>query len=125
LALANLLDESLDYHSVQTRLQQLDLHQTAWKSFDWNYTEKYPLHNVRLWELMGGVLAFCEDDKRTLMFTQFPSLLRGIEHKTWQITESEAFQFPEDFTIDPSRNLLVVLYRHASGSVFFMSLGDV
>ncbi|KAK7049562.1 hypothetical protein VNI00_005593 [Paramarasmius palmivorus] len=48
------------------------------------------------------------------MFTQIPSLLRGIEHKAWQIAESEAFQFPEDFTIDPSRNLLVCLYRHAS-----------
>ncbi|ESK97611.1 hypothetical protein Moror_17473 [Moniliophthora roreri MCA 2997] len=126
LALANLVDESFEDHpeaGAQTRLRRLEAHQAAWKGFKWIDTEKYPLARVRLWEIIGGVLCLYDHEDGGFTSTRIPSVHRGIERTKWRIPESGRFgDHPEDFTIDPSRDLLMVLHKHVSGNTFSFEL---
>ncbi|KAJ3975523.1 hypothetical protein EV361DRAFT_888306 [Lentinula raphanica] len=97
--------------SLSARLKQLELYQDAWYHMRWsNVKLSYPVFNVPLWELVGGVLALYNRVQNAFRFVQLPSIPRGVPHREWQW---DAFieVGQGDFTIDPSADLLVIIER--------------
>ncbi|KAF9263448.1 hypothetical protein L218DRAFT_958999 [Marasmius fiardii PR-910] len=114
LALSN-LEQNPEYSAgALARLMRLEQHQKAWRTFTWSTTEKYNLDSVHSWELAGGVLAFGYPDN-FIRFIRLPSRYRGIERKEWSF-RLDKLRPVEDFSIDPSKNLLVVLTKRMIGS---------
>ncbi|KAK1224391.1 hypothetical protein PQX77_012687 [Marasmius sp. AFHP31] len=113
LALANLEDDRSNYsNGTLARLHMLEQHQRAWNAFTWSSSRTYNLLSTHAWELAGGVLGLC-DTGNVLKFNRPPSVYRGIEQEEWHFKLDELERI-EDFTFDPSQNILVVLTRHAS-----------
>lgn len=107
-----------DYHSNSSfgtlaRLHLLEKHQHAWDTFTWSSSKTHNITTARAWELAGGVLGICESDS-TLRFLRLPSVYRGIEQEEWNL-KLDKLETIEDFTFDPSQNLLVVLTKYTSG----------
>ncbi|KAL0577730.1 hypothetical protein V5O48_004279 [Marasmius crinis-equi] len=111
LVLANLEDRTSD-PAVGTlaRLKQLEKHQQAWSTSTWSYSETYDFSFSRAWELAGGVLGFC-DNTNGFTFIRLPSLYREIEKEQRSFKVEEVGGTVEDFSFDPSQDLLVAVTR--------------
>lgn len=102
--------------SRRTKLRQ---YRDAWKMLKWTSRKSLAIHG-RCWELVGGVLGFSLPDGRGFLFTQIPSIIRGIHGEEWQL---DAFDFDiEDFTMDPSQDLLVTIEAKAKQHVCVLFL---
>ncbi|KIK65308.1 hypothetical protein GYMLUDRAFT_38750 [Collybiopsis luxurians FD-317 M1] len=97
-------------HSTAARLDKLKAYQDAWDHLRWSPDPlSFPVSAIRLWELIGGVLALYDAVNNFIHIVQFPSAYRGIEHREWKIHDID---IPHgDFTMDPSSDLLVILTR--------------
>lgn len=98
------------------RLEMLKAHQAAWKSLQWRIDFEPVKFCDLAWDLIGGVLASGSNEE--IQLVQLPSALRGIPRKDWTIkTPIEA----EDFTHDPSQDLLVTIGCLVTGYVLHLS----
>ena len=99
---------SFDFDSRLTRFRA---HQDAWKNFNWTSESVSPMFRSGYWELCGNVHAQTTGELQSLVFTQIPSKLKGIEGKKWQYD----LKFPvRDFSMDPSQDLLVVIQSESN-----------
>jgi hypothetical protein len=102
---------SLDAPAVTaTRLNQLEKHIDAWNNLDWveSHVAAPPLAN-NSGVLCQGILATF--DHRSVYCIQLPHPTRGILSREWTL---EDFSSPIDqIEIDPSNNLLVVVFGQA------------
>jgi len=106
--MANMDDGPPSSISKADRLKLLRAHQMAWKNLTWtkkSVVSYNPIADDILWKCLGGVLGSAYN--RSLRFIQVPSVFRGIKEKEWTI-EDIGFRV-EDFTMDPSQDLLVAL----------------
>ncbi|THV08602.1 hypothetical protein K435DRAFT_833023 [Dendrothele bispora CBS 962.96] len=92
-----------------TRLDKLKTYQDSWHDFNWSSKQTFPLRDVQLWELAGGILAFTYP-KTLFTFIQLPSVHRGIEQKEWYV-EVDSKLDVADFSMDISNDLLVLLVK--------------
>ncbi|KAH8102060.1 hypothetical protein BXZ70DRAFT_1063531 [Cristinia sonorae] len=101
--------------TVSDRLQRLQRHTEAWRSIRCTSSDEVHMGGrvgMMALEMRGGVLAHLlssntGDRKIGMTFTQLPSELRGIPHRTWNLTD-----LGTDVTyctMDPSQDLLVLV----------------
>ncbi len=88
-------------HRILTQYQQ------AWRSFspETARVQDIPLLDGPLWELSGGVLAQSVG-RKILQFKQLPGIVRGVKPRDWTL---EIDFTVDDFTFDPSQNLLLAI----------------
>ena len=95
------------------RFQCLQEHQTAWSKLQFSLSTTVKMEKGSVWELYGNVLAQGKG-KRSLVFYQIPSPIRGIESKTWTVQVDEAIR---DFAMDPTEELLIIVERSSAKCV--------
>lgn len=88
------------------RLALLKRRQEAWNRLDWSSREEITMPQDMKWQLYGGVLAQLRT-LNSIVFMQLPSEFRGIERKEWTVNDAD-FKI-EDFKMDPSEDLLVMI----------------
>lgn len=97
------------------RLQMLTSHLEAWRTLSWTKQETIPILLGDIWELVDSVFGMA-DGPRSMLLRQLPSQLRCVESREWKIE----FQFDvEDFSIDPSQDLLLVIERCVTPALLF------
>lgn len=96
------------------RLALLKAHQEAWRPLHWTIETPLSMEGPA-WELIGGVLGVSPSPD-VLQITQLPSKYRRIPYKQWTLS-NKGFEV-EDFSMDPSQDLLVVVQRQDSRCVF-------
>lgn len=94
-----------------TRRNKLQQYREAWNLFKWTLRKSLPHHYNACWEFAGGVVGFSSPDDRSLCFNQIPSDIRGLHEDEWQLGDFSFFV--QDFTMDPSQDLLVVIEAEA------------
>ncbi|KAJ3992290.1 hypothetical protein F5050DRAFT_1579845 [Lentinula boryana] len=115
--------------STAVRLKKLEVYQEAWDNLRWsNNVLSFPVSNVSLWELVGGVLALYNVTQHSFRFIQLPSVHRGVDHREWQFNLDIDIG-RGDFTIDPSTDLMVIVNRVSADNavsavfkIYFLSL---
>ncbi|RDB22574.1 hypothetical protein Hypma_010243 [Hypsizygus marmoreus] len=107
LAAANIEDGPPGNDAPAERLELLKAHQEAMMYPHWNLDQKVSMEG-HAWELIGGVLGVATTVD-TLHFHQLPSNYRRLERKEWTIS-NKGFKL-EDFSMDQSQDLLVVIQR--------------
>jgi hypothetical protein len=92
------------------RLHILNAHRTAWKKLSWK--EYHVPIASNSWVCSGSVLAMGHYTENFLHYhftlTQLPSVIRGIEEKTWNIVIKGIYS-ECSFEIDPSQDLIVLV----------------
>ncbi|KAF8195944.1 hypothetical protein K438DRAFT_1826775 [Mycena galopus ATCC 62051] len=96
------------------RLDLLKAYQTAWSSFACTRNTKTTVNmGDSYWELVGNVLATYNTESG-FVFTRIPCALRQVPHVEWSVDD---VPFPvNDFSMDLSQNLLLVVEVTSSGS---------
>ncbi|KAJ2932762.1 hypothetical protein H1R20_g4351, partial [Candolleomyces eurysporus] len=108
LASAGLEDGPPTGGSLTQRHEALKQYTSAWNQLKWSKEIEVPMMRSGLWELYGGVLGQ-NTHEGGFTFTRLPSVLRGIEEKTWTV-DSPGFEY-RDFTMDHGQDLLVLIEK--------------
>jgi len=88
-------------------LQKLNEHDQAWSNMNWTQCFQMPMRRGGLYELYGGVWVQTTA-AGALIFSQLPSIVRGIEQRQWDLR----LEFPlRDLGIDPGQDLLVLVQQ--------------
>jgi len=93
--------------SHSERLGLLRSYEASWRNLDWNAFTSLPVPHGSVWELNGNVWAHSKGSD-AIEFVQLPSRLRGIPLHQWTVRLDFALQ---DFSMDPSQDLLVTVER--------------
>lgn len=127
-ALAGVADgSSLNRLKVNDRHLALERHQWAWQNLAWESDECTPMiHGVSAlssmtydfelvwdsnqgqWKLFGNVLSQAKPGLNRLRFTQLPSVIRAINKQDWSVVIEDQIC---NYTMDPSQDLLVLIYQ--------------
>lgn len=108
LATAGLEDGPPAGGPLAQRHEALRKYTDAWNQLKWSKQIEVPMSRSGLWELFGGVLGQ-NTPKGGFTFTRLPSVLRGIEEKTWTVPKPGIEL--RDFTMDPGQDLLVLIEK--------------
>lgn len=108
----NRLEDNNSGYSSQELLAKVQQHRNAWQTFKYSDLLLIPCAG-NAWELIGNVLA-THDPGVGFTFHQIPSALRGIQKNRWTVESAKVGIEVEDFSMDRSQDLLVVLQAKRS-----------
>ncbi|KAK0491131.1 hypothetical protein IW261DRAFT_1435917 [Armillaria novae-zelandiae] len=111
LGMNRLVDNNSGYSS-QELLKKVQQHRDAWQAFNYSNLLLFPCAG-NAWELIGNVLA-THVPGVGFTFHQIPSALRGIQKNRWTVESAKIGVEVEDFSMDRSQDLLVVLQAKRS-----------
>lgn len=106
LVVANMKDGLSSTCPTAIRLDKLKAHQDAWNHLKWSEPLSYSMSTFRIWEIIGGFIALCMPEEHLIRLNRLPSVYRGISPQEWTIPFDVKV---EDFSIDPSADLLVAV----------------
>ncbi|KAK0468460.1 uncharacterized protein EV420DRAFT_1504583 [Desarmillaria tabescens] len=108
----NCLEDNNSGHSSQELLEKVQQHRYAWQSFRYSELLLLPCAG-NAWELIGNILAIHVPGVG-FTFNQIPSALRGVQKICWTVKSAKIGVEVEDFSMDRSQDLLVVLQAKRS-----------
>ncbi|CAL1702699.1 unnamed protein product [Somion occarium] len=109
LALNGMEDNPTVAMPIIDRFRILKEYHEAWEKLDFKRDYILDMNSDGVWELSCGVLCQARG-RRTLVFRQLPSVLRGIKERAWELEDIGVDI--RDFSMDPAQDLLVVVETH-------------